>query len=84
MTASLGSEVLNPSACLNAVCFPVRPQPEAHVVPSVDPRDKFPDARCSFKIILKYKFSVKEGGKFTPTNPQLDKWVSIDLLLQHA
>lgn len=75
MTAALKQEKLKPSASLESVSIPLRPAPEAKVVPVTDPRNKLPESKYLSKIVLAYKLSVKEAGKFTPTAPQLDKWV---------
>ncbi len=71
--APLRREKVKPQARLDTLRIPLRPT-EAELAPLAAPRDTLPEGRVTHRLLLTYKLSLAEGGKFTPTLPLLNRW----------
>ena len=66
---------MKPKAELTHLRIPLRPT-EWTLTPLAGARDQLPEQRTIHSLVLTYKFTAEEAGKYKPTVPMLNRWVS--------
>lgn len=72
--APFRAENIGPSAKLTALQIPLRPT-DSSLFPLASSRDRLPGHRTAHALLLTYKFSVSEAGKYKPILHMLNRHV---------
>jgi hypothetical protein len=75
VVSPLRRQKLKPEAKLTQLQYNLRPV-DSSLTPEPDSRDVLPGGRVVYRLILTYNFSVTEAGKYTPTVPLTNRWVT--------